>query len=293
MKILVTGSNGMLGSELCKSIIKTDKYNLIATSNSVQKFETIGNYIYEQLDITDFNKTNLIISFYKPDIIINCAALTNVDLCQQDKKSCYDLNTSAVDDLVNICKENNIKLIQISTDFVFDGTEELYGELSIPNPINFYGKCKLDAENSIINSNIDYAIVRTSTLYNNDINSNNLITFIKRKLSNNESINMVSDQLRSPTSVNDLSNGIISIIENNFNGIINIAGSDILSPYDMAIRISDLIGYNKNLIIESDSTIFKQIASRPLKTVLSINKAIKMLNYKPLSFNENLCSVAI
>jgi dTDP-4-dehydrorhamnose reductase len=104
---------------------------------------------------------------------------------------------------------------------------------------------------------------------------------------------MVSDQLRSPTSVNDLSNGIISIIENNFNGIINIAGSDILSPYDMAIRISDLIGYNKNLIIESDSTIFKQIASRPLKTVLSINKAIKMLNYKPLSFNENLCSVAI
>jgi dTDP-4-dehydrorhamnose reductase len=289
VKILVTGANGLLGQKLVELLEKDDTIQLIATAARLAAIP-IGKGKFQLLDITDSAAVDRIIDEVKPDVIINTAAMTQVDQCEVQREACWKTNVLAVESLVNACRRNNVHLIHVSTDFIFDGTKELLDENAIPNPVNFYGESKLAGEKVVIKSDISWTILRTVLVFGvtNDMSRSNIVLWVKRSLEDGKSIQVVNDQWRTPTLAEDLAMGCYLAAKKKAKGIFNISGKDYLSPYDIAIRTADFFKLDKSLIKESDSVKFKQPARRPAKTGFLIDKARKELGYEPHSFEEGL-----
>ena len=165
MKIMLTGSNGLLGQKLIEKISNDDRFELIATS--------LGNCVvnsdyfkYFSLDVTNQEKINQFVSKHLPDAIINTAALTNVDYCEQNKVHCDNVNVKAVEYLSEICSKKNIHLVHISSDFIFDGNKnDLYNENDLPNPISYYGLSKLKSEKVLYDKKFNWTILRTIVVF--------------------------------------------------------------------------------------------------------------------------------
>ncbi|TAH25429.1 MAG: SDR family oxidoreductase [Cytophagales bacterium] len=293
-KILITGSNGLLGQKLVNIISQDSNYELIATARGVNRLPNDGSYIYEQMDITNELEVTSIINKYQPNYVIHTAAMTNVDQCETEKTNCWDQNVNAVSYIVSACETNNCHLIHLSTDFIFDGISGPYNEGSTAHPLSYYGESKLKAEEIILSSKIKFAIARTVLVYGiaHDMSRTNIILWVKKNLEEGKKINVVDDQERSPTLAEDLAVGCFLLVKHNSEGIYNIAGDEILTPYQMAITTADFFNLNKELINKTDSTNFKQLAVRPLKTGLIITKAKNELGYKPHSFEKGIALIA-
>jgi dTDP-4-dehydrorhamnose reductase len=293
MKILVTGSNGLLGQKLTPLLLEKN-VELIATGKGIDRTSTNNrNYKYLELDITDSNQVNHVISKHKPHIVVNTAAMTNVDQCESEKEGCRKLNVDAVEYLVQACEKNDCHLIHLSTDFIFDGENGPYLENDQPNPISFYGQSKLDAEQIIINSSLHWTILRTVLVYGivPSMSRSNIILWVKNSLENKKNINVVTDQWRTPTLAEDLAMGCYLAAEKKTKGIFNISGKDMLTPYDMSIKTAEYFNLDKSFITKADSSTFSQPAQRPPKTGFIIDKAIKELGYAPHSFDEGIAIV--
>jgi dTDP-4-dehydrorhamnose reductase len=192
--------------------------------------------------------------------------------------------------LIEACRIFDTHLVHLSTDFIFDGEAGPYSEEAFPNPINYYGRTKLEAENLIKGSGIKWTIVRTVLVYGiaNDMSRSNIILWVKKSLEEGKTIKVVNDQWRTPTLAEDLAAGCILIVKKRELGIFNISGKDFLTPFEMAIQTADYFGLDKSLITEVDSTIFTQPAKRPPRTGFVIDKAKKVLGYNPKSFTEGI-----
>jgi dTDP-4-dehydrorhamnose reductase len=197
-KVLVTGSNGLLGQTLIELILSGRRATLIASSKGENRYPQSEGYYYVSLDITDKRQLADVISTYKPDVIISTAAITNVDTCHTERELCWKLNVEAVEHMVSICEANDIHLIHLSTDFVFDGMEGPYYEDVLPNPISFYGESKYEAEQIIQKSNCRWAILRTILVYGVTANMSrsNIVLWAKSALEKSEKIKVVNDQWR-------------------------------------------------------------------------------------------------
>lgn len=292
--ILVTGSNGLLGQKLVAQIWADAQYKLVATARGNNRLSNSSNYIFETMDITNELEVMSIITKYKPDYVIHTAAMTNVDQCETEKENCWDQNVNAVKYIISACDANNSHLIHLSTDFIFDGLSGPYDEQAIAYPLSYYGESKFKAEQLLLASKIKFTIVRTVLVYGvaNDMSRSNIILWVKKNLEEGKKINVVDDQERSPTLAEDLANGCLLIVKNKVLGIYNIAGGEILTPYEMAMMTAQYFGLNKSLINRTDSTIFKQTAIRPLKTGLIIEKAKNNINYLPTSFEDGIKIIA-
>jgi dTDP-4-dehydrorhamnose reductase len=289
-KILITGANGLLGQKLVSLISSNKNYQLLATARGADRLGTDGSYQYAELDITKAEEVDNVISDFKPDYIIHTAAMTNVDQCESDKEGCVLLNVTATQYLVNAAKKNNVFFVHLSTDFIFDGTKGPLSEEDIPNPISFYGQSKLDAEKIVMSSEINWAIVRTVLVYGivKDMSRTNIVLWVKKSLEDKKTINVVDDQWRTPTLAEDLAMGCFLIVEKNATGVFNISGSDMLTPYEMANQTADFFNLDKSYINKADSSTFTQPAKRPPRTGFIIEKAKKVLGYKPHSFIEGI-----
>ncbi|MDA0193446.1 MAG: NAD(P)-dependent oxidoreductase [Bacteroidetes bacterium] len=292
MKVLITGANGLLGQKLIQLALKNND-KVIATSKGPDR-NICANYIYSELDITCKNQVSEIASKHQPDVIINTAAMTNVDQCETDKKECWALNVEAVSHLVTICQEHSIKLIHISTDFIFDGENGPYDEQAIPNPLSYYGESKLAGEKIVEASNLNWAIARTVLVYGivNKIIRSNIVLWVKNSLEQGKHLKIVDDQWRTPTLAEDLALGCYLIAQKDARGIFNISGSDMLTPYELAIKTAEFFQLDKSLIEKVDSTTFTQPAKRPAKTGFIIEKARLDLGYVPSTFTEGLAILA-
>ena len=165
MKILITGSNGLLGQKLV-SLLLTKEVKVIATGLGSDRTNNIGaNYIYQKLDITNQTEVNDVIGHHQPDVVVNTAAMTNVDQCETEKEACRKLNVDAVRYLVEACENNKAFLVHLSTDLIFDGESGPYLEDDIAKPISFYGESKLDAEEIVKHSKAEWSILRTVLLF--------------------------------------------------------------------------------------------------------------------------------
>jgi dTDP-4-dehydrorhamnose reductase len=165
----------------------------------------------------------------------------------------------------------------------------MYKEEDQAAPVNFYGKTKLEAEEAIKEYEYDWAIVRTILVYDKPHSAkDNILTLVKKKLEKGEEYKVVSDQIRTPTYVEDLAKGIALVIEKKATGVYHIGGMDVLSPFDMACRTADYLGLDRTLIKEVTAANFSQLAKRPLKTGFNIEKAKIELGYQPVSFQEGL-----
>jgi dTDP-4-dehydrorhamnose reductase len=289
-KILITGSNGLLGQKLVNLLSEMKGVELIATAKGKNRLPITKGYIYESLDITNKSEIDNILGTIKPDVVIHTAAMTNVDQCETEQDLCWKMNVDAVEYLIDACKKNNIFLVHLSTDFIFDGAAGPYDETAKPNPISFYGESKLAAEKALIASDIKWAIARTVLVYGivADMSRTNIILWVKKSLEEGKSINVVTDQFRTPTLAEDLAMGCWLIAKDECEGIFNISGKDLLTPYEMAIKTADFFELNKSLINKADSSTFSQPAKRPPRTGFIIDKAISKLGYKPHSFEQGI-----
>lgn len=292
MKILVTGSNGLLGQKLSDLLQADSSIELIATArnNSVIPL-TRAKFI--ALDTTDSSAVDQVLSATKPDVVINTAAMTQVDQCETDRELCWKANVSAVENLIAACQKNNIHLVHVSTDFIFDGSHGPLDETEKPNPVNFYGESKLAAEKAIQASPISWSILRTVLVFGitNDMSRSNIVLWVKNSLQQSKSIQVVNDQWRTPTLAEDLAQGCLLAAKKKAKGIFHISGKDFMSPYDIAIATAEYFKLDKTLIKETDSSKFTQPAKRPPKTGFIIDKARKELGYEPHSFVEGLAIV--
>ena len=289
-KILLTGSNGLLGQKLVSLLIQNTDIQLIATSRGANRMDFTDGYNYQELDITNAEQVAEVIEKMRPDAIIHTAAMTNVDQCESEKILCWEMNVKALEYLVKACEKYKIFLCHLSTDFVFDGESGPYSEEDKPSPISFYGWSKYAAEEIVKRSQCAWSIVRTVLVYGitNDMSRSNIILWVKNSLEAQKPIKVVTDQLRTPTLAEDLAIGCWLIVNQKAEGIFHISGKDFLTPYEMAIKTADFFQLDKSLISQVDSSNFIQPAKRPPRTGFVLDKAMSVLGYNPVSFEEGI-----
>jgi dTDP-4-dehydrorhamnose reductase len=292
MKIMITGSNGLVGQHLIKLLIETTVHEIVATGrgDSRLSFASAERHKYFSLDVTNGIAVNNFILLHKPNVIIHAAAMTQPDPCEENPVECWNINVTATRFLVDAAKAIDARFIYISTDFVFDGLHGPYKETDEPGPVNYYGSSKLAAEKSVTTSGLQWAIIRTVLVYGNILvgNRSNIISWVKENLENNRPIKVVSDQWRTPTYVEDLAKGILLVLGKNVTGIYHVSGEQGMSPYDMAVATADYLHLDKSLMTKVNADTFTQPARRPLHTGFVIDKAKKELGYQPISFKEAL-----
>lgn len=297
MKILITGSNGLLGQKLVYKLRNKTGVSLIATARGINRLVHQEGYVYEALDITSRNNVEQVFAKYLPDVVINTAAMTNVDACETEREASWLMNATAVEYQVKALEELKTKnasyqphFIHLSTDFIFDGTHGPLDENEKPNPLSYYAEGKLEAEKIVQASSLDWAIARTVLVYGivDNMSRSNIVLWVKSNLEQGKTINVVDDQFRTPTLAEDLADGCILIAEKRAQGIYNISGKDFYSILELARVVADYYGLNKDLIKPSKSTDIKQPAKRPPITGFIIDKAKNDLGYDPHSFTEGI-----
>lgn len=288
MNILVTGSNGLLGQAVSKVFIRETDHDIMLTSAEDDSYVK-DIHEYHTLDITRKDDVKKLASEFMPDVIINCAAFTNVDLCETERELSWKINVDGVKNLIIAARMNNARVIHFSTDYVFDGKNGPYSEEDVPNPISFYGREKLASENALKTSDVNHTIIRTLVLYGTGekVKSNFVLWMIDR-LKNNEPVNIVTDQISNVTMIEDLALGTMRIVERGCSGIYNIAGNDILSRYDFAMKVCEVFGYDKGLVRPITTELLNQPAPRPMKSGLTTYKAEAELGFRTMDSLEGL-----
>lgn len=297
MKILITGSNGLLGQKLVYKLRGQNNITCIATARGENRLVKKDGYTYEPMDITSEGNVKTVFSKYLPDVVINTAAMTNVDACETERHACWELNVDAVDYQVKALEELQSQhkgykpqFIHLSTDFIFDGTHGPLDEEAVPNPLSYYAESKLEAEKIVQASSLHWAIARTVLVYGivDNMSRSNIVLWVKSNLEQGKKINVVDDQFRTPTLAEDLADGCILMAEKKAQGIYNISGKDFYSILELARKVADYYQLDKSLINPSKSTDIKQPAKRPPITGFIIDKAKRDLGYNPHSFEEGI-----
>ncbi len=292
-KILVTGSNGLLGQKITEKILLEKPFELIATSKGANRYPIKEGYGYAEMDILDSNQVKDVIEKYRPDAIIHTAAMTNVDTCHIQRELAYQLNVVAVQTLVDCCEEFGIQLVHLSTDFVFDGLAGPYTEDDKPNPVSYYGETKLHGEKLVEQSNTNWSILRTILVYGvvSDMSRSNIVLWAKGALEKGENIRVVNDQYRMPTFAEDLADACLLAVEHNAQGIYHVSGNEMMTVVEIVREVAGFWNLDQNLITEVSSASLNQDAKRPLRTGFILDKAKTELNYRPHSFAEGLADV--
>ena len=285
----------MLGQKLVELLIQKPDLHIIATARGDNRLPFVEGYEYHPMDITDAAQVREVLELTQPNVVIHTAAMTNVDQCESEKEACWAQNVKAVEYLVEACRRQDVFLLHLSTDFIFDGAAGPYDEKAEANPLSFYGWSKYAAEKVLINSGafatpVRWAIARTVLVYGiaYDMSRSNIILWVKKSLEEGKNIKVVTDQWRTPTLAEDLAVGCYLIAEKEAEGIFNISGKDLLTPYEMALMTADYFELDKSLIAEADSTTFTQPAKRPARTGFILDKPRKTLGYEPHSFREGI-----
>ena len=290
MKVLITGSNGLLGQKLLHKLREDKGINLIAISRGENRVSEKNGYIYFDLDITDNNAVEKVIVDQMPDVVINTAAMTNVDMCEDKKDACDALNVNAVQYLADACQEINAHLIHISTDFIFDGEDGPYTEEDKPNPLSYYGLSKLKSEQLLQVHMVKWTILRTIVVFGTGerLSKENIVLWAKGALEKGDSLNIIDDQFRAPTLAEDLADACILAIKKTAYGIFNVSGKETMSIYEMVERIRKYYGLNNTNLNRISTSTLDQKAKRPPRTGFILNKAKSILGYNPHSFEECL-----
>ncbi len=292
-KILVTGSNGLLGQKITDLALADETIALIATSRGENRHPVKQGYRYVDLDILDKQRLTETIAEYRPHTIINTAAMTNVDACEHDPEGCRKLNVEAVASLVELCETYDIHLIHLSTDFIFDGEDGPYAEDALPNPLSLYGQSKWDAEKIIQQSTCKWTILRTILVYGvvADMSRSNIVLWAKGALEKEQPLNVVNDQWRTPTLAEDLAQACILAATKEAEGIFHISGKDLFAIHELVAAVADFWNLDGSLIREVSSSTLSQAAPRPARTGFVLDKARNVLGYEPHRFREGLALV--
>lgn len=288
MRILITGSNGLLGQKLVDLLAGRSDIELIATSRGANRLKKTSGYTYANMDITNLDQVLEVFSAHKPQAVIHGAAMTHVDQCELHPEDCRLMNVKGTANVVAGCQDQGAYLAFISTDFIFDGTKGPYLEDAEPNPLSVYGHSKLDAESIVMSSALQWSILRTVLVYGmaDDLSRSNIILWAKDALDNNKPIQVVDDQFRTPTLAEDLAQGCYLAVAQKAQGVYNISGDQFVSIYELVERVAKHWGLSMESVTKVNSTTLAQPAKRPPVTGFIVDKAKRDLGYQPHSLEE-------
>jgi len=293
-KLFIIGIGGLTGHKIAE--LTKNNYELFGSYNNRNpKFEFVDQY---NIDLVDFKKFEEIINEISPDYIINTSGINNVDYCEDNKELAFKINTNFVEQLTNFCELKNTKLIQLSTDSVFDGNKtESYTEEDIPNPINVYGETKYQAE-KISLKNSENLVVRASVLYgwlpkiltsipSSSMKSINFSQWLIGELENNETVQIVQDEYSSPIIVDDFVKSIIHLIKTENSGIYHSAPNSKINRFEFCKKIAQEFNFSSELIIPT--TIKKLGRKVPTGTDKSLNsEKLSSTNFKFLTIEKSI-----
>ena len=291
-KILITGGEGQLGKPLCSYLY--NKYNILSTSRKIYESNKLYNSF--KMDISSKEAVYKTINSFKPDIIINCAAYSNVDYCEKNKKKTHSINVNGLRNIIDTAPKTTF-IIHISTDYIFDGINGPYLEEDLAYPINYYGKTKLEAENILRGSHHKSLIIRPNVLYSEDLFSkSNFFAWAYKTLLKNNPMYVVNDQISNPTYIEHLVKCIFQCIIMKYEGILNVGSDDYISRYDFVIYIAEIFNFNKSIIKPITSKeLYKinnsYIARRPMNTGLITDKISTELNISSCTTKHHLNTI--
>ena len=290
MRILVTGSNGLLGQKIVQQLLNAN-ISFLATSLGSNRNDDCPATVYCSMDITDQAEIQRVLANFNPTHVIHTAAMTNVDACELDPLTCQKINVDAVRYLSNACQKMGAHFQLLSTDFVFDGAKGNYVETDTPNPLSVYAKSKVEGEKLVMSlPNLSYSIVRTIIVYGTgkNLSRSNIVLWAKEALQKGQELSIIDDQFRAPTWADDLAWACIRICELNEKGIFHIAGPETMSIFNLVERIAQHYKLPMSQVKRTNSSTLNQPAVRPPKTGFNLSKAENVLGYHPKSLEETL-----
>jgi len=283
MKFLVTGSAGLVGSQVVKDLFLQNHEVYSCYNESKPKH---GTPI--QLDLINQNNIEDTINKLKPDIIIHLAAMTGVDQCETQQDLAMKINANATENLARQAAKQHTFFIYVSTDYVFDGKSGMRKETDTPNPLGFYGKSKLAGELALSKLASPYAIARTSTPFGIHPKKKSFPLWVKENLESKKEIPVLVDQFTSPTFVPNLSKMLIEVATRQIVGVIHLAGATRISRYNLAEIVAENLGLDKKLLIPTKTDDMNWKAQRPKDSSLDISLATETLNEKPQKIQQSL-----
>jgi len=269
-KVIVTGSSGLLGRSLVK--VLKDRHEVVGMSR-----HAAGGRNQIAVDIVQKQETVESIVKAGPHVVVHTAAQTNVDQCETERALARRINVEGTANVAEGCARAKAKLIFISTDYVFDGARGNYGEDDQPNPINFYGLTKLEAERIVATASPSSLIVRTGVLYGWHPSRLNFATWTLNGLREHQQLRVATDHVNSPTFTDNLAEAIRLAIERNIEGLFHVAGSQRISRFDFALKIARRFNLDESLLVPAEMQDLKWIARRPRDSSLRVGKAEKEL----------------
>lgn len=260
MKIFISGASGLVGGN-CQKHFKAQGAEVVGSHFSYATPDTVP------FDTLNLDKSdNFDVVHFAPDVIVHCGALTHVDYCEQNPEESYTKTVQSTLNLLELAQRTKSKFVFISTDYVFDGVDGPYKETDILNPLSIYGKHKLEAENAVIASGLDYLILRVTNVYGDEIRNKNFIARIIEQCQNGQKLNLKLpyDQFASPTNALDIAKAMYVLLQANKQGIYHICSSDFMNRVELALKV---IAYfpNAEYHLEAINTAsLQQPAARPL-----------------------------
>jgi dTDP-4-dehydrorhamnose reductase len=282
LKFLVTGSAGLIGQQVVKDLLKSNEVFSSYNDSMPEYGEPV------RMDLRDHKQISGVFDEKNPDVVIHLGAMTDVDLCESENRSASEINAKSTETIAKECSKQNSFLIYLSTDYVFDGNSGMYKETDTTNPIGYYGKSKLDGEISVQNSSADYCITRTSTPFGLHSKKKSFPIWIIENLEQKNQINVLTDQITSPTYIPNLSKMLIEIAERKITGILHISGASNMSRYDMACMIADKFNYDQSFLKPATMNDMNWVAKRPKNSSLDISRAVSILHEKPQAIEESI-----
>ena len=283
MKVLVTGSSGLIGSQVVKDLLEKN-YVVYSCYNSTKPECGIPT----NLNLLNKNEIDSVLTEIKPDSIIHLAALTDLEMCEKEKDLAFKINADATEIIAKIAAKLNSFLVYVSTDYVFDGKNGMKKEHDISNPLGCYGKSKLEGEQRLNKLASPYAIVRTSTPFGFHNTKKSFPIWIKENLESETEISVLTDQLTSPTYVPNLSKMVVEIAVKQIVGIIHAAGATKISRYSFAEKIAEKLSLDKKFLKPATMNEMNWIAQRPIDSSLDVSLASEILEEKPQTIQQSL-----
>lgn len=267
MKLLIVGAEGSLGERL-KCIAEKETNWSVAGATRRRIFSRDDQLSFDSASRTDW-RALFDSPEWRPDVIVNAAAMTNVDACETNRTEAWASNVTLVETIAAECKRHGTRLVQISSDYIFDGHDGPYLESSVPNPINYYGKTKLAAENACIKLGVACAIIRTMWLYGDGTGGRpSFVQWMVDAHLAGDKVRVVTDEVGNPTFQDDVAFGIIKAVDRDLRGVVNIAGPDLMSRWEFALAIAAVYGLDVTNLVPVVSADLGRVARRPLRSGL-------------------------
>ncbi len=281
-KVLLITSTGLVGGNLLK-VLENKNFSIIESFYpAVETGKGVG------IDITNNADLKKVFQENKPDIVVLNAALTHVDLCEENNELAKKINIEGTRNVALNCNEFNSKLVFFSSDYVFDGNNGPYSEDDPTNPISYYGVTKLEGEKLIKQLVKDYLIIRTTVVFGFEKLGKNFCYRLINTLKQGQKINIPQDQIGNPTYAYNLAQVVVELLEKKQTGIFNVVGKDLVDRYQFALAVCQEFGLDSTLMNPIKTSDLNQKAKRPLKAGLKVEKAEKILETKILGVEESL-----